>query len=136
SGLERREDREPDKVVAPSILASSEAPKFAAGNSPRGIRRTDSVIQLYRLGWLFLPIPEMNLDPGRARRSILRQTPCPGRKAETVPCSRELIPCSSAQGILSQTAEFADVLETGFRKKGLNRRNSPYDQGILAIQET
>jgi hypothetical protein len=65
----------------------------------------------------------MNFDAGRADR-FCAKFPAQVELAETIPCSRELIPCSSAQGILSQTAEFADVFGTDFRKKRLNRRNS------------
>jgi len=92
--------------------------------SPRRIRRIDSVIQLYRLGWLFsYPYRRGILTRGQADR-FCAKFPAPVEKAETIPCSRELIPCSSAQGILSQMSEFADVFVTDFRKKGLNRRNS------------
>jgi hypothetical protein len=44
----------------------------------------------------------------------------------------ELVPCSLAQGIHLQFAEFDDVLGTDFRGKRLNPGNSPFpcSQGI------
>src|SRR5277367_3725492 len=58
------------------------------------------------------------------RESISRQIPCPGRIGGIIPCSREIIPCSGAQGISSQITEFADVFERDFYRKSLIRRNS------------
>ena len=46
----------------------------------------------------------------RGERVDFAPIPCSGPdKAELLPCFRELIPCSVAQGTLLQTTEFADV---------------------------
>jgi hypothetical protein len=51
----------------------------------------------------------------QVRGSISRKIPCSGQDGGIIPCSRELIRCSPAQGIRSQTAEFADVFDIDFR---------------------
>ena len=38
--------------------------------------------------------------------------------AELLPCCRDLIPCSVAQGTHSQYTEFAEVFETNFAENG------------------